>query len=140
MKKDKKNKKKEDSVFSGNQVMMMLEQVMDNISILAESHQALKNKMDGKFDGLEQRFDGLEQRFDGLEQRFDKFEKETGDNFRSVFEYLSRIEDEIVDIKQELKRLQKNKADRNEVLDLMRRVEVLEKKIAGLEKQEAFGE
>ncbi len=66
---------------------------MDNISILEESHQALKNKMDGKFDGLE--------------QRFDKFEKETGDNFRSVFEYLSRIEDEIVDIKQGLKRLQK---------------------------------
>jgi len=26
---------------------------MDNISILEESHQALKNKMDGKFDGLE---------------------------------------------------------------------------------------
>jgi hypothetical protein len=106
---------------------------MDNISILEESHQALKNKMDGKFDGLEQRFDGLE-------QRFDRFEKETGDNFKSVFEYLSRVENEIVDIKQELKRLQKNKADRNKVLDLMRRVEVLEKKIAGLEKQEAFGE
>ncbi len=116
-----KNKRKKDSVFSGNQVMMMLEGVMDSIGILAESHKTLEGKMD--------------QRFDKMDQRFDKFEAETNANFKSVFEYLSRIEDEIVDIKKELKNLQETKAENSMVLELIQRVTVMESEIKMLKKQ-----
>ena len=123
-----KNKRKKDSVFSGNQVMMMLEGVMDSIGILAESHKTLEGKMD-------QRFDKMDQRFDKMDQRFDKFEAETNANFKSVFEYLSRIEDEIVDIKKELKNLQETKAENSMVLELIQRVTVMESEIKMLKKQ-----
>jgi hypothetical protein len=124
MAKVKKKKEKKDSVFSGNQVMMMLEQVMDGVGILAENHRTLENKMD--------------QRFDKMDQRFDGFEQEVKENFSAVFEYLVKIEDEIMDIKKELKKMQKNKAERRMVLELTERVSALESEIAILKKQKVF--
>jgi septal ring factor EnvC (AmiA/AmiB activator) len=124
MAKVKKKKEKKDSVFSGNQVMMMLEQVMDGVGILAENHRTLENKMD--------------QRFDKMDQRFDGFEQEVKENFSAVFEYLAKIEDEIMDIKKELKKMQKNKAERRMVLELTERVSALESEIAILKKQKVF--
>jgi uncharacterized membrane-anchored protein YhcB (DUF1043 family) len=124
MAKVKKKKEKKDSVFSGNQVMMMLEQVMDGVGILAENHRTLENKMD--------------QRFDKMDQRFDRFEQEVKENFSAVFEYLAKIEDEIMDIKKELKKMQKNKAERRIVLELTERVSALESEIAILKKQKVF--
>jgi uncharacterized membrane-anchored protein YhcB (DUF1043 family) len=131
MAKVKKKKEKKDSVFSGNQVMMMLEQVMDGVGILAENHRTLENKMD-------QRFDKMDQRFDKMDQRFDRFEQEVKENFSAVFEYLAKIEDEIMDIKKELKKMQKNKAERRIVLELTERVSALESEIAILKKQKVF--
>ena len=138
MTKVKKKKEKKDSVFSGNQVMMMLEQVMDGVGILAENHRTLENKMDQRFDKMDQRFDKMDQRFDKMDQRFDRFEQEVKENFSAVFEYLAKIEDEIMDIKKELKKMQKNKAERKMVLELTERVSALESEIAILKKQKVF--
>jgi DNA anti-recombination protein RmuC len=126
-----KNKSPEESVFKGNEVMIMLEQMSDGIAIIAENQQGLTKRFD-KFEG---RFDKFEGRFDKFEGRFDKFERETNEKFEQVFEYLSRIEDEIVALRKDLEILKETKADKKDLLGFDKRLKILETQMAKLQRQ-----
>ena len=67
--------KKEESVFSGNQVMMMLEQMSDGIAVIAEEQKELKK-------GQEEFKKEITEQVGGLRQ-------EMNEKFDQVFEFLS---------------------------------------------------
>jgi chromosome segregation ATPase len=120
---------------------VLLEQMRDEIKGVAEGVMNLNEKMDRRFGEVEKRFDavdgrlngidsrlnGVESRLGTLDGRFDKLEAEMKSSFKSVMEYLSRIEDEIVDIKKRLKRIEENSAaDRKEIDQLKARLSRVE--------------
>lgn len=121
----KKINKKTEKVFKESDVIVIMENMNDNIKLLAEGQMALNER----FDGLENRFDGLESRFDGLEQRFDKLERETKAGFKMIMDYLKRIDDEIIGIKSELEDTKKNKVNWDVYSLLEKRVEKAEEQI-----------
>jgi hypothetical protein len=130
--KNKKSLKKSkiEKVFSGNQVMMMLESVNGGIEVVAESQKQLIQNQNELKDDLENF--KVEIKSDLLD-----FKIETGDNFKKVFNRLDRIELEIKDIKKEIKLLDKNKIDRFEYKDLLKRVNRIEKKLEKQRKEQA---
>ena len=52
--------------------------------------------------------------------------RKVDEKFDSIFEFLSRIEDELVDLRKEINILKENKADNKKVIDLDNRVKLLE--------------
>lgn len=92
--------------------------------------------IDGKLDsvlegqqGLTARTDKIEAGLDELGGKFDAFQEETRGNFRSVFDYLLRIDDELKFIRREIDDLRKTltvKAD-------LERLEVLERRVQKIE-------
>ncbi len=120
----KANKDKEESVFRGNEVMMMLEQMSDGIAVIAEEQKALRIELTGKIDDVRTELKSEIQEF---RDEFNEFRDEVNEKFDSVFEFLSNIEDELVDIRKEINVLKKTKADDEKVIELDQRVSVLEK-------------
>ncbi|MFA4880682.1 MAG: hypothetical protein WC650_03605 [Candidatus Doudnabacteria bacterium] len=101
----KKIPKKQEKIFKESDVAVLLENVNDNIKILAEGQTGLNQRMDG----LDQKMDGLGK---NLSQRIDGLEQEMRDNFKSILQYLSRIEDEIMGIKEDIRELKEKKLDK----------------------------
>ena len=120
----KVDKDKEESVFRGNEVMMMLEQMSDGIAVIAEEQKALRIELTGKIDDVRTELKSEIQEF---RDEFNEFRDEVNEKFDSVFEFLSNIEDELVDIRKEINVLKKTKADDEKVIELDQRVSVLEK-------------
>jgi DNA repair ATPase RecN len=87
---------------------VLLENMNDNIKLVAEGQVAFR---------------------DEINQRFTDFQQETRDNFKTVFGYLSRIDNELQDIKNSLKRLDETKLDKGEFDDLAKRVARLEREL-----------
>lgn len=111
-----KNKKlvkkpKIETVFSGNQVMTILESVNDGIEILAENQ------------------NGLREEFGEFKKEFKEFKKETRNNFREVFDCLDEITLELKEIKKDIERLDQDKIERFEYVDLLKRVKKLEQEV-----------
>jgi len=130
MKKIKKPKKSIQKVFTESQVGALLEDMNDNIKIIAENQIGINEKLenhDHRFDNLEGRFDNLEGRFDNLEGRFVSFQKETRENFKFIAKRLMAIENSIEEIKEELNK----KADKEWV---EKKIKFLEKELASLRK------
>ena len=90
-----------------DQYTVVLEQINSKIDLLVEGHQ-------------------------GLNERLERFEADTNSNFKSVFEYLSRIEDEMMEVKEGIKDLKKTltqKADLERLLALEKRVQKVEESL-----------
>ncbi len=129
------NKDKEESVFRGNEVMMMLEQMSDGIAVIAEEQKALRIELTGKIDDVRTELTGkiddvrteLKSEIQEFRDEFNDFRDEVNEKFDSVFEFLSNIEDELVDIRKEINVLKETKADDEKVIELDERVSVLEK-------------
>lgn len=95
---------------------VIAEDIRDKAKIMGDGYKVLNEKLDRKFGEAE--------------ARFDKFEQQTNSNFKTVFDYLSRIDDELKDIKNEIKKLKeelKNKAD----LDRLETLEIRVTRIEG---------
>ncbi len=113
-----------------DQMMVILENMQDSIQLIAEGHSVLGTKIDRietrmgnmetrmdrietKVDNIETRVGNIETKVDNIETRVGKIETRVGkietkmgdidSNFQTVFAYLSRIEDEILEIKKDLK-------------------------------------
>ncbi len=144
------DKDKEESVFRGNEVMMMLEQMSDGIAVIAEEQKALRIELTGKIDDVRTELTGkiddvrteltgkiddvrteLTGKIDDVRTEFkeeiQEFREEVNEKFDSVFEFLSNIEDELVDIRKEINVLKETKADDEKVIELDERVSALEK-------------
>ena len=125
--------KKEKNVFSGNQVMMMLEQMNNGIGVIAEGQKQLRNDMDGEFKSLRNDMDGeFKSLRDDMNEGFKKVDEKFEAKFDIVFEFLSRIEDELVDLRKEINILKETKAEDKSVIDLDNRVNILEEKFEAI--------
>jgi len=101
--KNKLARKKEiERAFKESHVLLLIEDVREDIKVA---------------------FDGIT----GLRDRFDSFELETRANFKAIFEYLIRIEDEIASIKMEVSKIKIGKTDWASFKKLKTRVEKVEK-------------
>ena len=114
----KKLNKKTEKIFKESDVVVIMENMNDNIKLLAEGQMALN-----------ERFDGLENRFDGLENRFDKLERETKAGFSMIMDYLKRIDEEVIGIKSELESTREEKVNWDAYSLLEKRVEKAEEQI-----------
>ncbi len=131
--------------------LVVLEQMRDDIKIIAEGHSVLARGIDElksdvaelKMDvaELKDRMSGMENRMSGMENRMDNFEgelkglrKEMNQGFKMVFGYAERIEDEIKDVKKEIEILRKELKSKADV----ERLEILEKRVQRIERDYAI--
>ena len=144
---DKNILSKNDSTYE-ERLMVLVENLEDKIQLVAEGNlmlgekmdrgfadvnkrfDAMENRMDGfeiRFDNLETKVDNLEVRFDNLETKVDNLEKDTRSSYKTVIQYLSRIESELAEIRIELKRLEDNKADKETLAAFEKRIIKIER-------------
>ena len=132
----KKIPKKQEKIFKESDVAVLLENLNDNIKIVAEGQTSLRAEMHQEIGGLrtemntkiESEIGGLraemntkiESEIGGLREEMNtKIESEIGglraemrDSFKSILQYLSRIEDEVMEIKEEIRELREKKLDK----------------------------
>ena len=140
-----KNNKKSESVFKGNEVMMMLEQMQGGISIIAEEQKSMRNDMDRGFKKLRSDIDGefkklrsdMDGEFKKLRSDMNEGFKKVDERFDSVFEFLSSIEDGLVDLRKEINILKETKADKDYVINFDKRIGILEKKFKAMQAEQS---
>lgn len=126
--KQKKSNEKREKVFKESHVLVMLENMRDDIKLLAEGQMGIHDKLDA-IDGRFEQFDG---KFEQIDGRFDEIDRKLEENkseHKTIMEYLSRLEDEMMDIKERLESIEKNKADKSDYDFLKRKMEVLERQM-----------
>jgi len=137
-------KKNNEDTMRVGEVLMVLEQMQGSISLIAENQSGTNKRLDSidqrldvvdqRLDTMDQRFDAMDQRFDAMDQRFDQVDekfKEVDNKFELVMTYLMRIEDEISDMKDELKVLKRNHlVTLDQAVDFEKRLKFLEKGFA----------
>ena len=120
---------------SDDEVLVMFESLKNDIQIIAEGQSSLSERFDNFRDemyGFKDEMYGFKDEMCGFRDEMYGFRDETKNNFKVVFEYLSRIDDELQDIKKEIKEIKiilDKKAEIKIVLDLEKRVEKLEKEL-----------
>src|SRR3989338_10979924 len=101
--------------LTDNQFGVILEDINRKFDVLVEGHGVLSQKIDGAEERLSSEMNDLR--------------KSTENNFQSAFQYLSRIDDELLSIKAEIIELKKTltkKADIEKVTELEKRVAKIE--------------
>jgi chromosome segregation ATPase len=120
--------------------------MIEGIGINTQQIERLENRFDNlenKVDKLENRFDNLENRFDNLENKVDKLDSKLSKridglelkmetNFKIFFEYVSRIDEEIQEIKATLVDLKTNKSEVSDIAKMKIRILNLEQELAGI--------
>jgi capsule polysaccharide export protein KpsE/RkpR len=91
MKKKTSREKKIEKIFQGSEVMVLIEDFNNKIDLMAEGQQAIREEL-SEFKGEMYCF----------RDEMYGFKKDTGSNFVSLREYLSHIEDELMEIKADL--------------------------------------
>jgi hypothetical protein len=133
----KSNLKSDKSTYE-EQLMALVENLDDKIKLVAEGNLMLGERMERGFAAVDKKFAVLERkmdigfekvwdRFDAMDGRIDFLEKDMHGSYKTVIEYLSRIENELVKIKVELKRLDEKKADKEILADLAKRIAKIER-------------
>lgn len=102
-------------------LQVILERMEHKDDLLSEGFSALSKKIDDNYRNLNKKVDGNQ--------------RETNSNFKTVFEYLPRIDDEIQSIKRELAKIKKsmmNSEGMNSIkfLQIEKRVEAVEKELS----------
>ncbi|MCX6766429.1 MAG: hypothetical protein NT170_01435 [Candidatus Moranbacteria bacterium] len=113
--------------FTGTQVGMVLEDVRDDFKVIAEQHTDIMKKIGG-----------LDDKVGSLEGKLDNFIVETRDNFKAVFDYLSRIEDDFVALKEKVEELDAKKTSSKDFKWLKNKVLEIEKKLEEHKKQQTM--
>lgn len=123
-----KTKQRRKTETAENQFGVILEDINSKFDLMSEG-----------FSGVDKRFDDLNRKIDdnyrNLNKKVDGNQKETNSNFKTVFEYLPRIDDEIQSIKKELAEIKKgmiNSEGMNSIkfLQIEKRVEAVEKELS----------
>lgn len=132
---DKNILPKNDSTYE-ERLMVLVENLGDQIKLVAEDNLMTREMMERGFERVNKRFDSMENRMDRLEIRFDNLEAKVGflerdmhSSYKTVIEYLSRIEGELAEIKAELKRLEEKKADKETLAEFEKRIIKIEREI-----------
>jgi hypothetical protein len=93
---------------------------------------AVLEDINDKFTVMVEGLEGLRGEFYAFRDDMNGLREETRSNFTSVFEYLSRIDDELSDIKKELVKIKDEKSDKPYVKGLEMRVSKLEIELASI--------
>lgn len=142
----KKRKKikpnKAEAVFKESHVMILLEDMRDDIKLIAETQGATIKELRGfkvetkdnfnavfkyqsRFsDEVYERFNCVDERFNRMDERFDRMDE----RFNRVDERFNRMDSELAEIKKELKKINKNKVN-------IKKFNLLEKRITKLERE-----
>ena len=101
----KKNTENKNNAIGAGEILMVLEKMRSDFAVVSEHQsgqiESLSDRMDKRFEQVEQRFEQVEQRFEQVEQRFEVIDKrntEADERAKIAFEYLSRVEDEVVEL------------------------------------------
>ena len=105
---------------------VVLENMNDSIKLIAEGQISFRQEVNQRFDESNSRFVEFRDEMNGFRKEMYGFRDETQANFKTVFEYLVKIDDELQDIKKNLKRLDETKIDKTEFAALAQRVAKLE--------------
>lgn len=116
-------KKKIDKIFKESEVMILVEDMRGDIKGIADGYDVLKKNIND-----------LRREF---HNEFDSFRSETRLNFKEIFKRLSSIENKLSEIKEEIKKIKVEKADRKDFEWLRSKVLDLEEKIKECQKQQA---
>lgn len=132
---DKNILPKNDSAYE-ERLMVLVENLGDQIKLVAEDNLMTREIMERGFERVDKRFDSIENRINRLEVRFDNLEAKVGflerdihSSYKTVIEYLSRIENELAEIKAELKRLEEKKADKETLAEFEKRIIKIEREV-----------
>ena len=143
-----KNNKKVEAVFKESHVIILLEDMRDDIKLIAEGVSGLREEMDRRFEEVNKKFEQIDRRFEQIDRRFEQSDA----NFKAIFKYQSGFSDEVhgrfnqidkrfdqldselAEIKEELKKIDKNKVDVKRFNLLEKRVIKLERKLEGYNK------
>lgn len=125
MKKILKNKTKK-STLRRDYLEVVAEDIREQVKTIGEGHKMLNEKLDRNLVEIKKEFTRADNESKNLRA-------EMNSNFKTIFDYLSNIDEELKEIKNEIKTLKeslKNKADliRLETLEL--RVEKIERELA----------
>ncbi|MCR4322557.1 MAG: hypothetical protein NUV61_00515 [Candidatus Azambacteria bacterium] len=127
-KKLKKTPSRSAKTTSQDQLGVILEDVKEKFDIIIEGQKASDQRLERKIVSSALRLEG---KIDELRGDFVGFKNDTESNFKQVFQYLSRIEDELMSVKADIADIKKTltqKADKD-------RVALLEERVAKLERQ-----
>jgi septation ring formation regulator EzrA len=108
-----------------DKVLVVLEKMQEDIRLIAEGQQMLREDVNRRFTEVGKRFDQVDGKFVEIGRRFSGIE----DNLKAALEYLFRIDEEIGDIKKELEEKKKTEKINKSW------TESIEKRIALIEKQ-----
>lgn len=98
-------------VFAESAVLVMLENIHDDIKFIAEGHSGLVNSIEE------------------IKTDLSEFKEDTAKKFKTVFEYFSRIDDELIDINAKITEISRKidqKADKAWVLE---KIKILEQQL-----------
>ena len=98
MKKSLKNKTKK-PVRHPDYFEVTVEYIKDKLDVIIEGQVVMNERFERKFDEAEVRFDKFEKQTENNFKTVFEFIDATKSNFKTVFDYLSRIDDELKDIK-----------------------------------------
>ena len=130
-------KTRKDALISltDNQFGVILEDINRKFDVLVEGHGVLSQKIDGVEDRLSNEIKEVRDDLGIFKSEIGNFRKSTENNFQSAFQYLSRIDDELLSIKAEIIELKKTltkKADIEKVTELEKRVAKIEHRLTAL--------
>ena len=130
-------KTRKDALISltDNQFGVILEDINRKFDVLVEGHGVLSQKIDGVEDRLSNEIKEVRDDLGIFKSEMGNFRKSTENNFQAVFQYLSRIDDELLLIKAEIMELKKTltkKADIEKVTELEKRVAKIEHRLTAL--------
>ena len=117
---DQSSKESEKS-FKESEVVVILEDIKGKFDLLAEGQKDIRREIDNLHKKVDD--NAIE-----LRKEMKAGFKEMHSRFDQVFEYLSNVEDELMEVKNDLKAL-KEKPDKEEFIKLEKRVATLEKKL-----------
>ncbi len=122
---DKNNKKRKKNTSGSEYTNVILEEMNDNIKILAEGQGAIR-------DDLADFKKETRRNFKSLSQELADFKVDTKQNFDLVFKYLSGIEDELASVKRELEGIKDGSIPVKNIVGNTARIAVLEQQVADL--------
>jgi len=108
------------------------EEKRDYLQVILERMEHKSDLLSEGFLGLNKSVKDLDKKVDDLDKKVDNNHNETNSNFKTVFEYLSKIDDRIQFIESEiadLKNILKNKADLDRVIKVENEMIVVKREL-----------
>ncbi len=120
--------------FSGTEVGALAEEFMSQVKLVAEQHGSLvKDIKDIKTD-----LGGFKEEMTDFKEEMREFRSETKENFKLVMDHLSRIEDDFLDLRRKIEKLNRDKISVKEFKWLKDKVLEIENRLEKYKKQQSI--